>query len=41
MILGRTPFQHVSYSTMKTPFVGNSAGSIESIAVAIRSDDFL
>lgn len=42
MILGRTHFQHVSYSTVKTPFVeGQYVGSIESIAVAVRSDDFL
>lgn len=32
----------MSYFTMKTPFVeGHYAGNIESIAVAIRSDDFL
>lgn len=42
MILGRTHFQRVSYSTMKTPFVEDQyADDIESIAAAIKSADFL
>lgn len=42
MILGRTHFQHVSYSTMKTPFVESQyADDIGSTAAAIKLDDFV
>lgn len=42
IILGRTHFQHVSYSTMKTPFVESQyADDIGSTAAAIKLDDFV